>query len=169
MGRYIEIVLIILIVIFIAISGTITVSSAKQKSSSNTKSIELENAHLREVNQTSLIDDINSKRVWQQNGIWYFREFHMQNAQMKYLKAKEAMRDKDYIELVDSVKMLSSKGVMYNTEHFVYLKDKNIFYTRGKFSIKDGSNLITGINLYHNIESNITKAENVYGRYFTLK
>ncbi len=154
---------ILIIVLLIALNSSIEGKRDKKKREGN--SIEIENAELVEANATDRLDDIRAVFAYQRDGVWHFRDINLTATNVKELRSEKAVRGKDYFELTGDVVMLSDDGSKYWADRAVYLTDKKIFYTMGKFRAERNGTVAVGKNFYHAKLEGFSRAEKVHGIY----
>lgn len=165
MGSRLELILSVILVLVIAIALHSNNRANKNKSSSKGNDIEIVDAQLIEANATDRLDDMIASLAYQNSGVWYFKNINLSATDIKELRADSAVRAKDYLELVGDVVMLSNDGSRYMANRAVYLTDKKIFYTMGRFRAERNGTLAIGKNFYHDKLKGYSRAQKVYGVY----
>ena len=160
-----ELILASILFIVIAIALDSSIKSKKNINRTEGNTIELKDAELVEVNSTDRVDDLKAKFAYQNGGVWYFNDINFTASGVKELIAVKATRDKNYFELSGDVFMLSDDDSKYWADRAVYLTDKKIFYTMGRFRVDRNSTVATGKNFYHDKIQGFSRAENVHGIY----
>jgi len=163
-GR-VEIVLIAILLIVSLIATKVAVEAKSSKGVKEGKSVEIKDAQLVEVNATNITNDMHAKKATRVGDTWYFDDATLTTPKVKYLHSNQAIRDKSSLELIGSVKMVSNDDSIYKADRAVYLLDKKIFYTIGKFTATKENNRVKGTNFFSDRDRGYSRAENIYAVY----
>ncbi len=160
-----ELILIAILLVAVSIALDTTIKSEKSNDKVEGNSIELTDAELVEANATDRLDDLKAKYAYQNRGVWYFKDVNLTATGVKELRATKATRGKNYFELTGDVYMLSDDDSKYWANRAVYLIDKKIFYTLGRFRADRNNTVAVGKNFYHDKTNGFSRAEKVHGIY----
>ena len=167
-GR-LELILSLILALVLAIALNSGSGSKRDKSSAKGNDIEIVDAELIEANATDRLDDMRASLAYQNSGVWHFKDINLSATDIKELRADSAVRARDYLELVGDVVMLSDDGSIYMANRAVYLTDKKIFYTMGRFRAERNGTVAVGKNFYHAKLKGYSRAEKVHGIYQMAK
>jgi len=163
-GR-VEVVLLAILLIVSLIATQVAVESQSSKGIKEGKSIEIQYAELVEVNATNITNDMYATRAIRIGKTWYFDNATLTTPKVKYLHSQRAIRDNTSLELIGNVKMVSNDDSIYKTDRAVYLLDKKVFYTIGKFTATKNNNIIDGKNFFTDRDRGYSRAEKIYAVY----
>ncbi len=170
MGRYlkIELLAILMILVMLGVSYLIKVENDKAKNKNSTKEFEVFNSVTVEINATAVKSILYSDYSVQKSGSMQMIQLTYSGKTSKELKSKfgRSIGDKFYLDL--NVTLLQTNGYYYETDHAVYDKKSDFFYTTSPFVayVHDG-NIIHGTKLKYHIKEKITTAENVDAVFYT--
>jgi len=163
-GR-VEIVLLAILLIVSLIATKVAVEAKSSKGIKEGKSVEIKDARLIEVNATDITNDMYAKKATRVGDTWYFDDATLTTPKVKYLHSEKAIRDNSSLELIGNVKMVSSDDSIYKANRAVYLLEKKIFYTIGKFRAIKDTNRVRGINFFTDRDRGYSRAEKIYAVY----
>ena len=163
-GR-LELILTVILIIVTVIALNSGIEAKKNRDITEGNSIEIENVELVEANATDRLDDMRAEFAYQKDGVWHFKDINLTATKVKELRSDKAIRGKDYFELTGHVMMLSDDGSKYLADRAVYLTDKKIFYTLGRFRAERNGTVAVGKNFYHAKVEGFSRAEKVHGIY----
>jgi len=163
-GR-VEIVLLSILLIVSIIATKVAVEAQSSKDIKDGKSVEIKDTQLIEVNATDITNYMYAKKATRLGDTWYFDNATLTTPKVKYLHSQRAIRDDTSLELIGNVKMVSNDDSIYKTDRAVYLLDKKIFYTIGKFTAIKKNNIIDGKNFFTDRDRGYSRAEKIYAVY----
>lgn len=170
MGKYLKIewLAIVMILVMLGVSYLIKVENDKAKNNNSAKEFEVFDSVTVEVNQTAVKSKLYSDYTVQKNGSMQMIWMTYSGKTSKELKSKfgRSIGDKFYLDV--NVTLLQNNGYYYETDHAIYDKKSDFFYTTSPFvAYVHGGNIIHGTNLNYNIKEKITTAENVDAVFYT--
>ena len=161
----IEIVLIAILLIVSIIATQVAVEAKSLKRVKDGKSVEIKDAELVEVNATDITNNIIAKRAIRVGNSWYFDIITLTTPKIKLLHSKQAIRDNTSLELIGDVKMVSNDNSIYKADRAIYLLDRKVFYTMGKFTATKKSSIVRGKNFFTDRNRGYSRAEKIYAVY----
>jgi lipopolysaccharide assembly outer membrane protein LptD (OstA) len=164
----IEYVLVAVLVLFLFLANQTEkeFEDIKRKATRNIKNIELSVAKLREVNATTLLNDIHAEYAYKIGETWHFMNFFMSTPEIKSLKAAKAKGNDNNIFMENNVSMLRSDGTLFLADKIRYDRKKQVLYSFGKFEIHKEKSIAKGYDLYYDVKLKFTEASEVYGKYY---
>ncbi len=164
----IEVVVVAVLVLFLFLANRTEKEFEKirRKELGEIKNIELNDAKLREVNSTDLLNDIQAKYAYKIGQKWHFVKFFMSTPEIDSLRAEKARGDKKDIFMEGNVSMLRSDGTLFLADKIRYDRKKRVLYSFGRFEIHKDKSVAIGYNLYYDSRMKYTEASEVYGKYY---
>ena len=170
MGRYLKIewLAIVMILMMLGVSYLIKVENDKANKNASTKELEVFDSVTVEVNATAVKSTLYSDYAVQKSGSMQMIWLTYSGKTSKELKSKfgRSIGDRFYLDV--NVTLLQKNGYYYETDHAIYDKKSDFFYTTSPFVayVHDG-NIIHGTNLKYDIKGKVTTAEDVDAVFYT--
>ena len=163
----IEIIMILAIAtsLFVGINLQMKGEALKRQDEQIKKSVEVINPVGREVNSTEVANFYQASKAILIKDVWEFENFKFHNSDIKSLVAKKATKDKQFIKLIDSVKMERFDGSKYRANLVVYdTKIKRVF-SEGYFQADKNGSWVKGVDFDYMIKEKLTFAKKVSAHY----
>jgi hypothetical protein len=138
---------------------------AKSQAAPSRKEAELLDAHVREVNRTTVMNAFSAAHAVMIRQTWYMDRFSLHNPDIRSLRADRAVRNDRQIRLEGNVTLLRSDGSVYEARKVLYELKKKILKSSGPFYAYKGEDYARGIDFVYEVTPQITRAKKVFAHY----
>lgn len=165
-GR-IEIVLALLLglALWLGLGNQQEILRAKAAAKQERKSMELRDAHVREVNATGVMEEFDARHAVLIRKTWYMDDFALRNPDIRSLVARKAVRSERQIRLEGNVTMERDDGAVYRAEKVLYDPRTKVLRSVGPFVGTRGDDYVRGVDFVYEVIPKRTYARRVFARY----
>ena len=155
----------LLFFLFLASQSDKESEKERERAAMSARNTEMTDVSFREVNRTTLLNDMHARRAQRYKTIWYFDDFTLRSPEVKLLKAKKALRDDKVFKMSGNVTMKKRDGTFYRAESIRYDIKKRILYSIGRFEEYKKKNVFIGNDFVNDMSSKTVEAYDVFVTY----
>jgi len=156
---------VLLLALGVGLFNRTEITRAKTAQKRVRKSAELFDARSREVNATGVNNEFAAAHAVLIAKTWRMEDFQTHNADIRLLRARQAMRNDRLTRLDGNVTLVRTDGAVYRAETVIYDRKKKTLNSIGPFDGRKGENYVRGVDFFYEIVPKRTRAEQVFAHY----